>query len=177
MTLFVAFLKGINVGGHHIVKKETLQEVFEQLGFEEVATYKQSGNVVFEAGSIDPAVGTKIETALRKKLGYEVPVFLRTIPDLRKMIELERRVKEGSSSLVTMLPSPPGKFPFRLPTTIPGSSAEVVSAGGTEVFSVTHGGGESALPNQFLESKLGVKATTRNMNVIREIVEKFGDEA
>jgi hypothetical protein len=47
---------------------------------------------------------------------------------------------------------------------------------GTEVFSVTHGGGEGALPNPYVESRLKVKATTRNMNVIKEIVEKFGRE-
>jgi hypothetical protein len=43
-----------------------------------------------------------------------------------------------------------------------------------EVFSVTHGGGEGALPNPFLEVKLKVKATTRNLNTIREILEKHG---
>jgi hypothetical protein len=44
---------------------------------------------------------------------------------------------------------------------------------GTEAFSVTHGGGEGALPNPFLEAKLKVKATTRNINTIMEIVEKY----
>ena len=47
MTLFVAFLRGINVGGH-IVKKEKLQEAFNSLGFQNVVTFKQSGNVIFE---------------------------------------------------------------------------------------------------------------------------------
>ena len=50
----------------------------------------------------------------------------------------------------------------------------IISAEGMEVFSVTHGGGEGALPNSFIESKLKLKATTRNMNIIKEIVEKFG---
>ena len=75
---------------------------------------------------------------------------------------------------MTFLAVAPAKFPVELPTTIPKSTAQVISAKGTEVFSVTHGGGEGALPNPFMESKLKVKATTRNMNVIREIVEKFG---
>ena len=65
-------------------------------------------------------------------------------------------------------------FPCSYPLTIPKSTAQIISAKGTEVFSVTHGGGEGALPNPFIESKLKLKATTRNMNIIREIVEKYG---
>ena len=48
MVQLVAFLRGINVGGH-IVKKEKLQETFVSLGLQKVSTYKQSGNVVFES--------------------------------------------------------------------------------------------------------------------------------
>jgi hypothetical protein len=44
---------------------------------------------------------------------------------------------------------------------------------GEEVFSVTHGGGEGALPNPFLESKLKVKTTTRNLNIVKEIIKKY----
>ncbi len=73
-----------------------------------------------------------------------------------------------------MLQSGTFTFPFQLPATIPKSTAQVILAKGTEVFSVTHGGGEGALPNQFIESKLKVKATTRNLNIIREIIEKYG---
>ena len=57
--------------------------------------------------------------------------------------------------------------------TIPKSTAAIVSVSGSEAFSLTHGGGEGALPNPFLESKLKVKATTRNMNIIREIAVKY----
>ena len=75
--------------------------------------------------------------------------------------------------MVTFLPTAVIHFPLQLPLTIPKSTARVVSAKDAEVFSVTHGGGEGALPNPFLESKLKTKATTRNMNIIRQIVEKY----
>jgi hypothetical protein len=61
-----------------------------------------------------------------------------------------------------------------LPLEIPKSTAQIIFATGMEVFSVTHGGGEGALPNPFLEANLKVKATTRNLNTIREICEKHG---
>jgi len=81
-----------------------------------------------------------------------------------------RAVKEGDSYLVTMLPA--GVHTL-LPMTIPKSTAEIISSSGSEAFSLTHGGGEGASPNPFLESKLKVKATTRNLNIIKEIVEKY----
>jgi len=76
--------------------------------------------------------------------------------------------------MVTMLPSSTPEPIPTLPLTIPKSTARIVSASGSEVFSLTHGGGEGGLPNQFLESKLRGKTTTRNMNVILEIVQKYG---
>ncbi|HUH99491.1 MAG TPA: DUF1697 domain-containing protein [Nitrososphaerales archaeon] len=177
MARFVVFLRGINVGGR-IVKKEVLRETFETLGFEDVTTFRQSGNVIFETCESKPeAIREKIEPALRKKLGYEVAVFVQTLPSLRSLVALDPfkgRKDKDASFLVTFLRRAPSRLPLDLPATIPKSTAEVIAANGSEVFSVTHGGGEGALPNPFIESKLKTMATTRNMNVIRDIVEKFG---
>ena len=178
MPIFIAFLRGINVGGHH-VKKEQLQEVFASLGFTNVLTFKQSGNVIFETNAGDTEkIRRMIEEELCKTLGYEVAVFVRTIAQLKSIIDLDPfkdQDKEGNSFLVTMLANPPpAAFSSELPLTIPKSTAQVISAKGTEVFSVTHGGGEGALPNSFVESKLKAKATTRNLNIIKEIAEKYG---
>ena len=177
MTLFVAFLRGINVGGRS-VKKERLQEAFTSVGFQNVSTYKQSGNVIFETNSATVEdISAKISSKLHDLLGYNVAVFIRTISQLKEIIESEPfqgQIKEGTSLLVTFLGAAPAKFPLELPMTIPKSTAQIISAKGIEVFSVTHGGGEGALPNPFIESKLKVKATTRNMNIVREIVKKYG---
>ncbi len=176
MPRYVAFLRGINVGGRK-VKKEKLQEIFSLMGFRNVVTYKQSGNVIFEAdaGDVDD-IKNNIESKLQAELGYNVPVFIRTITQLKETIEkasLKDQDKDGTSFLVTFLSNAPEKFPLPLPATIPKSTAQVISASDREVFSLTHGGGEGALPNPFVESKLKVKATTRNVNTIGEIVKKF----
>jgi uncharacterized protein (DUF1697 family) len=177
MIRFVAFLRGINVGGH-IVKKETLQAAFASLGFKNVFTYKQSGNVVFESDCIDTSeLKPKIEKNLESTLGFSVPTVLRSMEYLKDLAEKEPSKFQNieGTILVTLLPSPPPPaFVSLLPLTIPKSTAQVISTSGNEIYSVTHGGGEGALPNPFVESKLKVKATTRNMNTIREIVEKFG---
>jgi uncharacterized protein (DUF1697 family) len=176
MPRCVAFLRGVNVGGRS-VKKEQLQKAFAELGFEDVATFRHSGNVIFENPSSNPdEVKAKIEQKLKSTVGYDVSVFIRTLEQLKAIIDLDpfkSQATAGTSFLVTLLPTAPQTFPLPLPLTIPKSTAQIIAHKGTEVFSVTHGGGEGALPNPFVESKLKVKATTRNINVICAIAEKF----
>ena len=177
MTRFVAFLRGINVG-NRIVKKETLQQVFTSLDFTGISTVRQSGNILFESNMDMEMVKLKIEEKLQANLGYEVAVFIRTVEQLKAILDVDPfkgQLAEGTSFLVTLIDKPPiASFTAQLPLLIPKSTAQITSVKGTEFFSLTHGGGEGALPNTYIESKLKVKATTRNINVIREIVEKFG---
>jgi uncharacterized protein (DUF1697 family) len=177
MQCYVAFLRGINVGGR-VVKKETLEKIFTSLGFRKVFTYRQSGNVIFEANEEDTdEVEAGIEKKLLEVLGSEVKVFIRTHSQLKAMIDSEPfkgQKGEDSSFLVTFLKSAPENFALTLPLTIPKSTALIASAKDAEVFSVTHGDGEGALPNPFLEKSLNVTATTRNFNTIRGIVRRIG---
>ena len=176
MTRFVVFLRAINVGGHNVVK-DKLQEAFVSMGFQDVSTYKQSGNLILEADFADAeAVRKQVNEKLPKLLGFEAAGFVRTISQLKKILELDPfkgSPKEGASFLVTFLSKAPAQFPIKLPLIIPHSTAELISVVGTEVFSVTRGYGDGGKPNPFLESKLKTQATTRNLNIIREIVERF----
>lgn len=77
-TVFVALFSGINVGGNRIVKMAELKAFFEGLGFSDVATYVQSGNVVFRAKKQDAAALTReIETAFEKKWGFHSRIMVR----------------------------------------------------------------------------------------------------
>jgi uncharacterized protein (DUF1697 family) len=83
MDRFVAFLRGMNIGGRRI-KNEELRAAVEGLGFEGVATFRASGNVVFESEKGAPAkIVSRLEEGLADALGYEVPVFLRTDAEVR----------------------------------------------------------------------------------------------
>lgn len=84
MARYVAFLRGINVGGHRISSPE-LRAHFVDMGFREVATFRASGNVVFdvEGDAEADALTLRIEEALVAALGYEVPTFLRTADETR----------------------------------------------------------------------------------------------
>lgn len=86
---YIALLRGINVGGH-IVKMEHLRKLFVELGFTQVRTYIQSGNVFFETEQADREILTQmIEQHLYLALGFKVPVFLRTIPELEQILALD----------------------------------------------------------------------------------------
>ncbi|MDX8511220.1 DUF1697 domain-containing protein [Mesorhizobium captivum] len=77
-TVFVALFSGINVGGNRIVKMAELRSFFEELGFTDVATYVQSGNVVFRAKKGDAAWLTKqLEAAFEKKWGFNSRIMVR----------------------------------------------------------------------------------------------------
>lgn len=86
-TKYVALLRGINVGGNNIIKMVDLKACFEQMGFTDVTTYIQSGNVLFSANEEDAAQLTKkIEQALSKTFAYKSSVVLITQAQLNKVI-------------------------------------------------------------------------------------------
>jgi uncharacterized protein (DUF1697 family) len=88
MTRYVALLRGINVGGHN-VKMERLRDIFTELGLANVRSYINSGNIFFDtdtdAADRDQLTHT-IEQQLGQSLGFEVPVFLRTVPELEALL-------------------------------------------------------------------------------------------
>jgi len=85
-SVFVALLRGINVGGKNPVAMAALKQVFERLGHTDVATYIQSGNVVFRNRSAnETAIASGIEQALERRFGIPIPVVLRTEAELARV--------------------------------------------------------------------------------------------
>ena len=91
--VYVALLRGINVGGNSIVPMARLKAIFEGLGLERVQTYINSGNVIFTSGSASGPIRTRrIEAAIKKEVGLPVRVLLR---DLRQMKQLVAGIPKG----------------------------------------------------------------------------------
>jgi uncharacterized protein (DUF1697 family) len=85
---YLALLRGINVGGKNIIPMTKLATTFEQLGFENVKTYIASGNIVFTTDVIPYDVLTKqIETAIEQGFCLQVPVLIRDLPGIQKLME------------------------------------------------------------------------------------------
>ena len=86
-TQYLALLRGINVGGNNIIKMSDLKACFEHMGFTEVMTYIQSGNVLFRSAEKDKLKLTrKIEKALSDRFGYESRIVAITQQELRKIV-------------------------------------------------------------------------------------------
>lgn len=87
MNRYIAFLRAINVGGYRKIKMQDLREMFENMGFGNVQTYIQSGNVLFDTDESDPTALThSITKKIESEFGHEVPVMIRTPKHLNKLI-------------------------------------------------------------------------------------------
>lgn len=87
MKQFIAFLRGINVGGNNIIKMETLRGEFESMGFQSVKTYIQSGNVIFQTEIADKNIIEKeIEKALSIKFNYNAKVLVRSKKEMENTV-------------------------------------------------------------------------------------------
>lgn len=111
MNRYVAFLRGINVGGRRI-KMDRLRRLIEELDYEDVATFIASGNVIFSASSADvEELEDEIERHLARRLGYEVPTFIRSPAELEAIAAFDPPGTDESepsdrSVYVIFLPAP-----------------------------------------------------------------------
>src|SRR5947207_3538391 len=100
---YIAFLRGINVGGNKIIKMEALAGAFAAEGFRKVRTFIASGNVIFETRSVDrDALTKKIEKMLTAKFGHEIAVALFTLAELQDLISTDRfpRIKPNKDVML-----------------------------------------------------------------------------
>src|SRR5262245_40902442 len=86
MSVYVALLRGVNVGGTGMIPMAELKALCERLGFEDVRTYIQSGNVVFRSGRDGAALQALLAKALEAKMKAPVAVILRTPSELRRTL-------------------------------------------------------------------------------------------
>lgn len=87
MTTYIALLRGINVGGNKIIKMQDLKIMFQSMGYHNVRTYIQSGNVLFESIEESEAqLSEVIESHIMQTFGFEVSVIIRTLAELELVI-------------------------------------------------------------------------------------------
>lgn len=87
MTLYIALLRGINVGGHKVIKMADLKRVFESIGLKQVKTYIQSGNIVFESEEGINFLKDRIQSEIKNEFDFDVPVMLRTHDEFINIIK------------------------------------------------------------------------------------------
>lgn len=84
---YVALLRGINVGGNNMIKMETLRAIFESLGFENVKSYINSGNLAFDTAKTDDGkLSSKIHDAILKEFGFDISVMVRSVAEISDIV-------------------------------------------------------------------------------------------
>ena len=170
---YIAFLRGINVGGNKIIKMEALSGAFTAAGFRKVRTYIASGNVIFETRSGDRiALTKKIEKMLTANFGHEIAVALFTLAELQDLISTDRfaRIKPNKDVMLCVT-----LFNQAVPPNIPRESKtdrlKVVSLHERAAFIVARRKptGWFGYPNNWIEKEFGVTGTTRNWSSLQKI--------
>ena len=95
MPAYVAMLRGVNITGHNSIKMEQLRGLCDRLGFQKVETYVQSGNIVFQAKTENPALLSKqISESILDSVGFETPVIVRTSKEMQNVVADNPFLKE-----------------------------------------------------------------------------------
>jgi uncharacterized protein (DUF1697 family) len=175
MTSFISLLRGINVSGHNMVKMAELKTLYESLGFKNVTTYIQSGNVIFQSGKDDSgSVEAAIERAIEKQFSFPVTVIARKTAELAGIIKAN--LFRGSDKIdetrlyVTLLKTKPAPEAVKALEPTAARSTDQYKITGREVYLYCPNGyGRTLLSNTFFEKQLKAKATTRNWKTINTL--------
>jgi uncharacterized protein (DUF1697 family) len=165
-ALQIALLRGINVGGNKMVSMADLRDLFTRLGFSDVKTLLQSGNVVF-AGRQSPA---KIEKMIEAEV--DAVCFVRTAKEWAELVErnpFKAEAKNDPSHFVAMVLKDAPKDVEPLRRAIVGR--EKVHLDGKVLYAVyPDGQGTSKLTNAVIEKHLGTRGTARNWNTVLKLL-------
>ncbi len=173
---YVALLRGINLGARNKVAMAALRELVEGLGAEDVATYVQSGNVVFRSRDAAAAVTKAIERELGRRLGLDVKVLVRTKAELRKIVSGNPfgDVADATKLHVTFLAATPDRGRVRKLDPARSEPDEFRVLAREVYLHCPNGYGRSKLSNAYFEQQLGVPATTRNWKTVTKLAELAG---
>ena len=172
---FASILRGINVGGHRKILMKDLVALYSNLGFLNIKTYIQSGNVVFDSELDSSTLETIIQAEIEKVFGIDVPVIIRNHTELLKIIESnpysELTASNSDKLYITFLKTKPDSSRVDSIDRI-SFDHDVFKIIDSEIFILFEDkASNSKLTNNFFESKLKVTCTSRNWNTVMKILE------
>jgi uncharacterized protein (DUF1697 family) len=172
MARLVALLRGINLGSKRRVAMADLRELLADLGYEDVRTVLQSGNVVF-TGTKAKAQAT-LERALHDRYGFKVDVVLRTMSELHAVVDADP-LKDEATDLtryfVTFLPAKPDAAALAK-LQEQDFAPDKLAAGDRELYAwCPEGMQNSKLMRTLVKPGLAETATTRNMSTVKKLLE------
>ena len=174
---YISILRGINVSGQKKIKMADLKSLYELLGFQNVVTYIQSGNVIFDAAVKNKTdLKARIEETIEEKYKFHVSVEIRTNREIEDIIKNNpfgsiNLVEDGTKILVTFLSTKPAEVKVSDIQKCVVAPEKLLVRGKEVYLYCPNGYGKSKLSNTFFEHKLGVEATTRNWKSVHKLYE------
>lgn len=170
---YAAFLRGINVGGNTKIDMAELRAVFESLGFENVKSYINSGNVMFDAKkTANEKLAAKIEKAIESEFSKNVSVMVRSIEEVKELLTknpFENQQKDGQDIFVVFLANELSEENEKrlLEQNKP---SEMFAVHGPDVLCLMDRGfQDSLLGKKFIDNKLKTPATARNLRTVKKV--------
>jgi len=169
MKKYIAILRGINVSGKNKLPMKELRELLSNMGYQNVQTYIQSGNVILESEKESKVISVEIHEGIQYQFGYDVPVILRTQDEWRKTIEKNPYPTDQEKIVYfTFL----DRTPENTDIEVNGVKEDEFTIIDDVVYIYCLGGyGKSKLSNNLFEKKLKVTATTRNLRTTMKLLE------
>jgi uncharacterized protein (DUF1697 family) len=174
MPVFIAMLRGVNVGGNTL-KMDRLREVCSELGFKNIKTYVQSGNVVFESDRAATSIARLMEKRLANECRLAPSVIVRTPAEMRKVIAgnpfLKEKGIDPNRLYVTFLAEPASKDGKATLAAIKSGPDRFHLAGKDIYLHCPVAYGETKLSNNAIQKVLGITATSRNWKTVMTLAE------
>jgi uncharacterized protein (DUF1697 family) len=174
LTRYVALLRGINLGAKNKVAMGDLRGLIEALGYNDVRTYLQSGNLIFDSSSSSrEKIAARIEKAIAGEFGLDIAVIMRTHPELERVATgnpfFSKAAKHTSLQVMFLADSPSSKAVKALD---PDRSApDRFHVRGKDVFLwLPKGSARSKLTITYFEKALGTRATARNWRTVTKLL-------
>ncbi len=176
MATFISLLRGINVGGLRKIRMADLRAAYEALGMTSVATYLQSGNVLFHSKMRGAAkVARLIEEQLDARFGFDVTVLIRTPVEFERIIEAnlfaDQAKKDPTKVHVAFLAARPSASALRTLADIDTGGDEFIVERDSIYVYCPKGAARTKLTGALFERKLEVAATARNWRTVEALCE------
>jgi uncharacterized protein (DUF1697 family) len=173
-SAWVALLRGVNVGGRHLLPMETLARFFEQAGCSEVRTVIQSGNVLFRAtATVARAAPALVEARIEKECGFRAPIVLRSAAEVAAVLAGNPFLAEGEEELLQVVFLAKKPAPAAVAKLDPGHSlGDRFVVRGREVYLLLpRGVSGTRFTVDYLDRTLGTTGTWRNWRSVKRMGE------
>jgi uncharacterized protein (DUF1697 family) len=181
MTTHLALLRGINVSGHNMMKMEALKMTLNAIGFQNVQTYTQSGNVFVDSEEENAAaVGFKIKQEIFKSFGHEVPIVVIAKSDLESCLKNNPFLKEKDfdiKKLYVAFISKALQSDSMNDLKISQFKPDEASIDANRIYiKYAVGAGKTRFDQKYIEKKLNVTATIRNWNTVTKLLQLYEEK-